>query len=287
MVRFLQSDLRTRRLMLGEPSSTIVNVRVRSFGPSAYRLITLRPAMYIPDSYRAPNPEAALEIIAANPRAVLGWSCRRSLVQHRRKRVTAGSTAGGRLIEPCGRLVHQPGRTGSSRFKPVSGTPQLLGPSPRLVLEGEVEITPARDRRRTCRHWVEVWTSSVAGTSPAFRPARPLSILFRSRRRTGPKFSVPLEEVLAIEAYTRWGAGTVRVITPYASLTIDQILGRLGEMLADDAQATIPANRPGPAAAIGRAPAHCVAPARPAPLSWRSASLRSGATSSDRSGRER
>jgi transcriptional regulator len=27
--------------------------------------------MYVPDSYRAPNPEAALEIIAANPWAVL------------------------------------------------------------------------------------------------------------------------------------------------------------------------------------------------------------------------
>jgi transcriptional regulator len=27
--------------------------------------------MYVPDSYRAPNPEAAVEIIAANPWAVL------------------------------------------------------------------------------------------------------------------------------------------------------------------------------------------------------------------------
>jgi len=64
-------------------------------------------------------------------------------------------------------------------------------------------------------------------------------ILFRSRRRTGPSFSVPLEEVLAIEAYTRRGTGAVRVIMPYGSLTVDKILGRQGEMLAADAQATI------------------------------------------------
>ena len=48
-----------------------------------------------------------------------------------------------------------------------------------------------------------------------------------------------LEEVLGIEAYTRWGTGTVRVITPYGSLTVDQILGRQGEMLADDTRVTI------------------------------------------------
>jgi hypothetical protein len=53
-------------------------------------------------------------------------------------------------------------------------------------------------------------------------------ILFRSRRRTRPNFSVPLEEILAIEAYTRRGTGTVCVITPYGSLTVDQILGRQG-----------------------------------------------------------
>ena len=64
-------------------------------------------------------------------------------------------------------------------------------------------------------------------------------IHFRSRRRTGPNFSVPLEEVLAIEAYTRRGTGTIHVITPYGSLTVDQILGRQGEMLGDDALATI------------------------------------------------
>jgi hypothetical protein len=64
-------------------------------------------------------------------------------------------------------------------------------------------------------------------------------ILFRSRRRTGPNFSVPLEDVRAIEAYTRRGTGTVRVLTPYGSLAVDQILGRQGEMLAADTQATM------------------------------------------------
>jgi hypothetical protein len=63
-------------------------------------------------------------------------------------------------------------------------------------------------------------------------------IHFRSRR-TGPNFSVPLEEVLAFEVYPRRGTGTVRIITPYGSLTVDQILGRQGQMLAADAQATI------------------------------------------------
>jgi hypothetical protein len=64
-------------------------------------------------------------------------------------------------------------------------------------------------------------------------------ILFRPRRRTGPNFSVPLEEVVALQTHTRRGTGTIRVITPYGSLTVDQILGRQGEMLAGDAQATI------------------------------------------------
>ena len=31
----------------------------------------MRPAIFVPDSYRAPNLEAAVEIIAANPWAVL------------------------------------------------------------------------------------------------------------------------------------------------------------------------------------------------------------------------
>jgi hypothetical protein len=64
-------------------------------------------------------------------------------------------------------------------------------------------------------------------------------IHFRARRRTGPNFAVPLKEVRAIETNTRRGTGTVRIITPYGSLMVDQILGRQGEMLAADAQATI------------------------------------------------
>ena len=81
-------------------------------------------------------------------------------------------------------------------------------------------------------------------------------ILFRSRRRTGPNFSVPLEEVRAIQAYTRRGTGTVRVITPYDSLTVDQILGRQGEMLANDARDHVGRTSAGPrpAPAIGRTP---------------------------------
>jgi hypothetical protein len=57
--------------MLGESSSTIVKGFARSFGLSACRVITLPLAMYVPDSYRAPNPEAAVGIIAAKPWAVL------------------------------------------------------------------------------------------------------------------------------------------------------------------------------------------------------------------------
>ena len=64
-------------------------------------------------------------------------------------------------------------------------------------------------------------------------------ILFRPRRDTGPSFSVPLQEVLAIEAATRKLSGTVRVTTPDGSLTADQILGTQGEMLADDAREAI------------------------------------------------
>jgi hypothetical protein len=64
-------------------------------------------------------------------------------------------------------------------------------------------------------------------------------ILFRARRSTGPSFSVPLREVLAIEAATRRMSGTVRVTTPDGSLTADQILGTHGEMLADDAREAI------------------------------------------------
>jgi hypothetical protein len=64
-------------------------------------------------------------------------------------------------------------------------------------------------------------------------------ILFRARRSSGPSFSVPLREVLAIEAATRRMSGTVRVTTPDGSLTADQILGTQGEMLADDAREAI------------------------------------------------
>jgi hypothetical protein len=64
-------------------------------------------------------------------------------------------------------------------------------------------------------------------------------ILFRARRDTGPSFSIPLREVLAIEAATRKLSGTVRVTTPDGSLTADQILGTQGEMLADDAREAI------------------------------------------------
>src|SRR4029450_6364033 len=64
-------------------------------------------------------------------------------------------------------------------------------------------------------------------------------IHFPSRRRTAPNVRVPLGGVRAVEASPGRGTGTVRIITPYGSLTVDQILGRQGEMLAADAQATI------------------------------------------------
>jgi hypothetical protein len=65
-------------------------------------------------------------------------------------------------------------------------------------------------------------------------------ILFRSRRSTRlAAFSVPLQEVLTIEGSTRRVSGTVRVTTADGSLTVDQILGTQGEMLADDAQEAI------------------------------------------------
>ena len=54
-------------------------------------------------------------------------------------------------------------------------------------------------------------------------------ILFRPRRGTGPAFSVPLPDVLAIEAATRRVSGTVRVTTPDGSLTVDRILGTQGD----------------------------------------------------------
>jgi hypothetical protein len=64
-------------------------------------------------------------------------------------------------------------------------------------------------------------------------------ILFRSRRSTELAFSVPLPDVVAIEAATRKVSGTVRVTTANGSLTVDQILGTQGEMLADEAREAI------------------------------------------------
>jgi hypothetical protein len=64
-------------------------------------------------------------------------------------------------------------------------------------------------------------------------------ILFRSRRSTGPAFSVPLGEVLAIEGSTRRVSGTVRLTTPDGTFAVDQILGTQGEMLADEAREAI------------------------------------------------
>lgn len=64
-------------------------------------------------------------------------------------------------------------------------------------------------------------------------------ILFRPRRSTELAFSVPLPDVVAIEAATRKVSGTVRVTTANGSLTVDQILGTQGEMLADEAREAI------------------------------------------------
>jgi hypothetical protein len=64
-------------------------------------------------------------------------------------------------------------------------------------------------------------------------------ILFRSRRSTGHAFSVPLQDVMTIEGSTRRVSGTVRVTTSDGTITVDQILGTQGEMLADDAQEAI------------------------------------------------
>jgi hypothetical protein len=65
-------------------------------------------------------------------------------------------------------------------------------------------------------------------------------ILFRSRRSAGrTAFSVPLGDVLAIEGATHRVTGTVRVTTSEGTLTVDQILGRQGEMLAEEAQEAI------------------------------------------------
>jgi len=64
-------------------------------------------------------------------------------------------------------------------------------------------------------------------------------LLFRSRRDSRSSFSVPLREVVAIEASTHKVSGTVIVFTSDGRLTVDQILGIQGEMLADDAREAI------------------------------------------------
>ena len=64
-------------------------------------------------------------------------------------------------------------------------------------------------------------------------------LLFRSRRDSRSSFSVPLREVVAIEASTHKVTGTVIIFTSDGRLTIDQILGTQGEMLADDAREAI------------------------------------------------
>jgi hypothetical protein len=64
-------------------------------------------------------------------------------------------------------------------------------------------------------------------------------ILFRSRRSPEPAFSMPLGDVVAIEAYTRKVSGTVRVTTADGTITVDHILGTQGEMLADEAREAI------------------------------------------------
>jgi hypothetical protein len=65
-------------------------------------------------------------------------------------------------------------------------------------------------------------------------------ILFRSRRSTGATaVSVPLQDVIAIDAFTRRVSGTVLITTADGTLTVDQILGTQGEMLTDEARDAI------------------------------------------------
>jgi hypothetical protein len=64
-------------------------------------------------------------------------------------------------------------------------------------------------------------------------------LLFRPRRNGGSAFTVPLRDVVAIEASTHKLSGTVILTTSDGHLTIDQILGTQGEMLADDAREAI------------------------------------------------
>jgi len=69
-------------------------------------------------------------------------------------------------------------------------------------------------------------------------------LLFRPRRDSGSGFSILLREVVAIEASTRKVSGTVVITTSNGRLTIDQILGTQGEMLADDAREAIHGGAP-------------------------------------------
>ena len=125
--------------------------------------------------------------------------------------------------------------------------PGLIPPARRFTGRGSCHGSDQRSDIHVVRLESSLTDSETVLRMMDGRHARVMGLLvltserihFRSRRRTGPTFSVPLEEVLAIEAYTRRGTSTVRVITPYGSLTVDQILGRQGEMLADDARATI------------------------------------------------
>jgi hypothetical protein len=71
-------------------------------------------------------------------------------------------------------------------------------------------------------------------------------ILFSPRHSSGPSFSVPLHAIIVIEAFTRKLSGTVRITTADGTLTIDQILGTQGEMLADEAHQAVTGGSPRP-----------------------------------------
>jgi Short C-terminal domain len=64
-------------------------------------------------------------------------------------------------------------------------------------------------------------------------------IHFRSRRRTGPTSACRWRRSVPSRPTPAGAPVQFRVITPYGSLTVDQILGRQREMLAADAQVTI------------------------------------------------
>lgn len=67
-------------------------------------------------------------------------------------------------------------------------------------------------------------------------------ILFRANRSDQLAFSIPLIEVVAIEALTRRVSGTVHLTTTSGRITVDEILGTQGEMLADEAREAIAGN---------------------------------------------